>query len=127
MLDHHCHAFLRRAAPYTAAEYLGFFSEGGDAGIVANHTADSIFVRWATKELAQFFGCEPTLEAVLGARARFSLNDLAARMLRDANIPTLLIDYGLAGEDRYRLTRCASCCRSITSSRFCGLKRWHKT
>ena len=23
MLDHHCHAFLRRAAPYTAAEYLG--------------------------------------------------------------------------------------------------------
>ncbi len=100
ILDHHCHAFLRRETPYTTAEYLGFFSEGGDAGIVANHTANSIFVRWATKELAQFFGCEPTLDAVLATRAKFSMGDLAARMLSDANIPTLLIDYGLAGEDR---------------------------
>lgn len=100
ILDHHCHAFLQREIPYTAVEFLGFFSEGGDAGIVANHTANSIFVRWAAKELARFFECEPVLEAVLKARAPLPLQVLAERMLREANIPTLLIDYGLAGNGR---------------------------
>jgi predicted TIM-barrel fold metal-dependent hydrolase len=37
---------------------------------------------------------------VLAARAEIPLNELGARMLRDANIPALLIDYGLGGADR---------------------------
>jgi len=109
ILDHHCHAFLRRDAPYTAAEFLGFFSEGGDEGIVATHTANSIFVRWATKELASFFECEPTLEAVLSARAKMVLSDLAARLFRDAHIPVLLIDYGLAGPERLSVEAMREC------------------
>ena len=54
ILDHHCHAFLRRATPYSALEFQRFFSEGGDEGIVAEHTPNSVFFRWAIKELAQF-------------------------------------------------------------------------
>ncbi len=109
ILDHHCHAFLQRKTAYSITEYLRFFSEGGDDDIVAHHTANSIFVRWATKELARFFECEPTLEAVLNARTRLSLNDLAARMLHDANIPVLLIDYGLAGDDRLSVDGMRAC------------------
>src|SRR5512133_1163724 len=100
ILDHHCHAFIRRAAPYSALEFQGFFSEGGDSGIVAQHTPNSVFFRWAIKEIAQFLGCDPTTDAVLAARAAMSLNELGAHMLSDANIPILLIDYGLAGTDR---------------------------
>lgn len=100
ILDHHCHAFLNRATPYSALEFQRFFSEGGDEGIVAEHTPNSVFFRWATKELAHFLECAPTTEAVLAARATIPLNELGMRMLRDANIPVLLIDYGLAGEDR---------------------------
>jgi uncharacterized protein len=100
ILDHHCHAFLNRATPYSALEFQGFFSEGGDAGIVAEHTPNSVFFRWAIKELAHFLGCPPATEAVLAARASIPLNELGARMLRDANIPVLLIDYGLGGADR---------------------------
>jgi len=100
ILDHHCHAFLRRATPYSALEFQRFFSEGGDEGIVAEHTPNSVFFRWAIKELAQFLECAPTTEAVLAARAAIPLNELGVRMLRDANIPVLLIDYGLAGADR---------------------------
>src|SRR5574337_351791 len=95
ILDHHCHAFLRRETPYTAPEYQGFFSEGGDATIVARHTPNTVFFRWAIKELASCLGCAPTTEAVLAARAAMPLNQLGARMLREANIQTLLIDYGL--------------------------------
>ncbi len=100
ILDHHCHSLLRRETPYSAAEFQRFFSEGGDDGIVAEHTPNSVFFRWAVKEVAQFLGCAPTTEAVLAARAAIPLNELGARMLRDANIPVLLIDYGLAGADR---------------------------
>src|SRR5215471_13618989 len=100
ILDHHCHAFLKRSAPYSALEFQGFFSEGGDSGIVAQHTPNSIFFRWAIKEIAKFLGCDPTTEAVLAARAAMPLNELGARMLSDANIPVLLIDYGLAGANR---------------------------
>ncbi|HET8562266.1 MAG TPA: hypothetical protein VFM35_00190, partial [Candidatus Binatia bacterium] len=100
ILDHHCHAFLRRDTSYSELEFQRFFSEGGDDNIVAEHTANSIFFRWAIKELAKFLGCVPTTEAVLAARSEIPLNDLAAHMLRDASIPALLIDYGLAGADR---------------------------
>lgn|SRR5574341_611461 len=100
ILDHHCHAFLNRVMPCTALEYQGFFSEGGDEGIVANHTPNSVFFRWGIKEVAQFLGCASTAQAVLDARAATPLDKLGARMLRDANIPVLLIDYGLAGADR---------------------------
>src|ERR1044071_892592 len=100
ILDHHCHAFLKRATPYRALEFQQFFSEGGDAGIVAGHTPNSIFFRWGIKELANFLECAPTTEAVLEARASIPPNELGARMLRDAHIPTLLIDYGLGGADR---------------------------
>ena len=100
ILDHHCHAFLQRATAYSALEYQQFFSEGGDEGIVANHTPNSVFFRWGIKEVAKFLDCAPTTEAVVAARASTPLNELGARMLRDANIPALLIDYGLGGDSR---------------------------
>ncbi len=100
ILDHHCHAFLNRTTPCTALEFQGYFSEGGDEGIVAEHTPNSVFFRWGLKEIAQFLGCPPRTEAVLAARTAIPLNELGARMLGDANIPVLLIDYGLGGADR---------------------------
>lgn len=100
ILDHHCHSFIKRATPYKALEFQGFFSEGGDEGIVAEHTPNSVFFRWGVKEVARFLGCDPTTEAVLEARAAIPLYELGARMLQDANIPVLLIDYGLGGADR---------------------------
>jgi uncharacterized protein len=100
ILDHHCHSFLHRTTPYSPHEFQSFFSEGGDAGMIAEHTANSIFFRWGIKELAQFFECAPTTEAVVTTRASIPLNELGARMLRDAHVPALLIDYGLGGSDR---------------------------
>jgi hypothetical protein len=109
VLDHHCHSFLRRATPYSALEYQGFFSEGGDDKTVAEHTPHSVFFRWAIKEVAQFLGCPPTTEAVLAARSAMSLEALAERMFRDANIPALLIDTGLPGPGRLSLAEMRAC------------------
>jgi len=100
LLDHHCHALLSRAAPYTALEFQRFFSEGGDDGIVAEHTPNTVYFRWAVKELAHFLDCPPTIEAVLATRAAVPLQELGVRMLGEAHIPVLLVDYGLAGAER---------------------------
>lgn len=109
ILDHHCHAFLNRAASYTALDFQRFFSEGGDDGILAHHTPHSVYFRWAVKELAGFLGCTSETEAVLFGRAAIPLAELAGRMLRDANIPVLLVDYGLAGDERMSIDEMKTC------------------
>src|ERR1700730_5444387 len=100
ILDHHCHSFLRRETPYTAGEFAGFFSEGGDALTVARHTPNSIFFRWGIKQVARFLGCAPTTEAVLAARSAIPLEELARRTFKDANSPLLPIAPGLPGPCR---------------------------
>lgn len=100
ILDHHCHSFVEHDGAYTPFDFQRLFSEGGDDTIVAEHTAHSIFYRWAIKELAGFLGCEPTADAVIAARSARPMAELSRAMLADARIETLLIDYGLSGAGR---------------------------
>lgn len=101
ILDHHCHALLRNGGPFTALEFQRFFTESSDATIRARHVPNTVFYRWAIKELATFLGCAPTAEAVLTARAAIATADLAQRLFQDANITTLLLDYGFQSSETY--------------------------
>ena len=94
VLDHHCHSLLRRQTPFSQVEFQSFFSEGGDETIRARHVPNTIYFRWAIKELARFLGCDPATEAVLAARAAVPPNAWAGRLFGDANISLLLVDYG---------------------------------
>ena len=58
------------------------------------HVPETIFYRWAIRELATMLGCTPTTEAVLTARGRESPDALARRLLGEANIAVLLVDHG---------------------------------
>jgi uncharacterized protein len=58
------------------------------------HVPETIFYRWAIRELATMLGCAPTTEAVLTARGRMSADALARRLLGEANIAVLLVDHG---------------------------------
>ena len=64
VLDHHCHSLLRRQTPFSQVEFQSFFSEGGDETIRARHVPNTIYFRWAIKELARFLGCDPTADAL---------------------------------------------------------------
>ena len=94
VLDHHCHSLLRRQTPFSQVEFQSFFSEGGDETIRARHVPNTIYFRWAIKELARFLGCDPTADAVLAARTSLPPREWARRLFGDANIPLLLVDYG---------------------------------
>ena len=99
ILDHHCHSLLQRRAPFSLLEFQQFFSEGGNETIVAVHVPNTIYFRWAIKELARFLDCAPTPEAVLAARAALPPREWAGRLFRDANIPLLLVDHGFQRSD----------------------------
>lgn len=101
ILDHHCHALLRNGGPFTALEFQRFFTESGDATMRAQHVPHTVFYRWAIKELAAFLDCAPHAEAVLTARAAIASAELAHRMFQDANITTILLDYGFQSSETY--------------------------
>jgi predicted TIM-barrel fold metal-dependent hydrolase len=106
IIDHHTHALLREGGsssmtallreggPSSMAAFQSYFTESEDPRMHASHVGQSLFFRWAIKELAAYFDCEPTAAAVLAARNSLPLDELEARMLRDANLTLLAIDYG---------------------------------
>lgn len=101
IIDHHAHALKKLDVPMSMAEYQGYFSESPDPVMKARYVPDSIIWLWGIRELAEFLGCEPTAEAVLGARNAKPIKDLADSMWRDQNSETLLIDYGFRGAENY--------------------------
>jgi predicted TIM-barrel fold metal-dependent hydrolase len=100
IVDHHAHALLRRP-PAAVRDWLAFFTESREPEMVYGHVPHTLFFRYAVKALAGLLGCEPTPEAVLAARDRLGQHAWGDRLIRDANIATMLIDYGFRGEENY--------------------------
>ncbi len=94
IIDHHTHSLLRESGPFNLTAFQSFFTEAEDPRIHANYAGQTLFFRWAIKELAAYFGCETSPEAVLAARNSVPPNELAQRMFRDANLAVLIVDYG---------------------------------
>jgi uncharacterized protein len=65
------------------------------------HVPETVFYRWAIKELASALACAPTTDAVLAARHEGSSDALAGRLLRDAGITALLVDHGYRTEQTW--------------------------
>ena len=101
ILDQHCHALLRDGSVTDAARYASFFTESGDAAMHARHVPETVFYRWAIRELAGLFGCAPTTEAVLAARGAMPAEALARRLLGEAHIAALLVDHGYLAEQTW--------------------------
>lgn len=110
IIDHHTHSLLREGGPFSTtallreggpssmAAFQSYFTESEDPRMHASHVGQTLFFRWGIKELAAYFDCEPTATAVLAARNRLPLKELEVRMLRDANLAVLVVDYGYAAD-----------------------------
>nr|WP_243454847.1 amidohydrolase family protein [Meiothermus sp. CFH 77666] len=60
---------------------------------------DSLFFRRSLRDLAEFFGCEPSLEALEEARLRHPYLELARWLFAEANISHLLIEDSPGNDD----------------------------
>jgi len=67
----------------------------------ARHVPETVFYRWAIRELSAILACAPTTEAVLAARRSMSADALARRLLGEANIAVLLVDHGYLSDQTW--------------------------
>jgi len=102
LLDQHAHSLLLRQ-PATPLEFRACFTESDAAEVIERHVPWSLFYRRALRDLATFFGCAPTEDAVLGARSGWPLDRLVREMLADAGIAGILVDLGLRVQEHYNL------------------------
>lgn len=84
-----------------AVAYARFFTESGDPAMHARHVPETVFYRWAIRELAGFLDCAPTTDAVLAARGALSADALAGRLLDAANVAVLLVDHGYRSDETW--------------------------
>jgi uncharacterized protein len=91
LVDHHAHGILR-ARP-SLDEFRGLFSESPDPRQWP-HVAAGLTYRRAIRELAEFFGCEPTEAAVYEHRLATDPDEYASRLLRATGTELLLVDDG---------------------------------
>jgi hypothetical protein len=101
IIDHHAHPFLRRAATDDPERFRRWFTESTDAIIQRDHVPNGLLYRTAIRWLAEFLGCEATVEAVLAARAAYSEAEFTARLFADVNIGMVLCDYGYGSAEAY--------------------------
>jgi hypothetical protein len=91
LIDHHAHGILRERP--SLDEFRGLFSESPDPREWP-HVATGITYRRAIRELAAFFGCEPTEAGVYEHRLARDPGEYASALLRATGTETLLVDDG---------------------------------
>lgn len=97
IIDHHAHPFHRRASFADPVSYRSWFTESTDRLVHEQHVPHNLVFRLAVKWLAKLLDCEPTADAVFAARMGQDETAWAQRLMADANIATMIVDYGLRG------------------------------
>lgn len=91
IVDNHCHPVLLNQR-MDALEFRRHFTEASDDSFAMTHAANTIYYLWLLRQLAIFYGCERTEEAILATRNRVGADALLEHLLRAANIDTLIFD-----------------------------------
>ncbi len=105
VVDNHCHpVFLNQRMD--TLQFRNCFVEGNGTSFPERHLSNSVYYLWMLRQVADFYGCERTEEAVLAKRNSMSTEALLERLLPAANIDTLVIDTGYPpSEECYPLER----------------------
>jgi predicted TIM-barrel fold metal-dependent hydrolase len=75
-----------------AMGFRGYCTEGSDASLAERHVQNTVYYLWLLRQMALFYGCAQDEEAVLFARNRLDSESIVERLLRAANIDTLVLD-----------------------------------
>jgi uncharacterized protein len=100
IVDNHCHAILRQGEPRDLAGWRRLFTEGPGEETARVHVPGMLPYRRIIRQLAAFYGCEPSEDAVLAARQEIPFPSLVRRLFDAANIETLVLDTGFPPPDR---------------------------
>ncbi|MCY1627117.1 amidohydrolase family protein [Staphylococcus pettenkoferi] len=103
-VDVHCHPFVAPEKPHTVESFLNTLSlsvipdmftkqDISENGIVPGM---NMYLQLTIRRLAQFFQCEPHIEAVVEARNQHAEDyaNYTQSLYQDANITGMIVDYG---------------------------------
>jgi len=107
LYDHHAHALFREVV-WRSAPLESYFSEASDPELLARFGRDNLHFRRGIRDLAGFYGCSPTVDAVRDARQRADYPNLVQRMFAEARIGHWLIDDGLWVDELLSAANCAA-------------------
>jgi hypothetical protein len=95
VIDNHCHPMLL-TQQLDVWQFRRYFTEATHPSFVQQHLPNSVYYLWMLRQMASFYECERTEEAVLAARNSMSADMLLARLVQAANIETLVLDQAVA-------------------------------
>lgn len=91
VIDNHCHPILLRQQ-MDVREFRSYFTEATDVSFAERHVQHTVYYRWMLRQMADFYTCPRTEEAVLAARNSMSVAMLVNRLVQNAHIETLILD-----------------------------------
>ncbi|HVQ74056.1 MAG TPA: amidohydrolase family protein [Candidatus Binatia bacterium] len=121
LYDHHAHALFREEV-WRQAPIEPYFSEAEDPAMLADFVRDNLYFRRSIRDLAGFYGCAPTADAVRAARAGADYAGLAARMFAESGIAHWLVDDGLWTDQLLSAEECAALLPGIAVRRIVRLE-----
>ena len=121
LYDHHAHALFREAT-WRQAPLEPYFSEANDPTQLARFGRDTLTFRRGVRDLARFYGCAPTVEAVLAERQRGDYAELVQWMFAEARIRHWLIDDGLWTDQLLSVADCAAMVPGVAVRRIVRLE-----
>ena len=91
IFDHHAHSiYLER--PWREELLERYFNLSHDPVLLRGFGRDNLYFRRSLRDLAEFYGCEPRLEAVLEARQKPDYLELGRWLFAEANLTHWFID-----------------------------------
>lgn len=73
-------------------QFRRYFTEANAASFAERHVPNTIYYLWMIRQMASFYSCACSEEAVIAARNSMSADALLARLVREATIDTLVLD-----------------------------------
>lgn len=101
IFDHHARPLLHEQS-WREVPLETYFTEGNSPALMP-FVQDNLFFRRSLHDLAEFYGCEPTHEAVLVARQNQDYLDLCRFFFAESNITHLLLDDGVVSDKLWSL------------------------
>ncbi len=91
VVDNHCHPVLLKQQ-MDVVEFRSFFTEATDASFAEKHIPHTVYYLWMLRQLATFYDCDRSEEAIVTKRNSLSADELLERVITQAHIDTLVLD-----------------------------------
>lgn len=105
IFDHHAHPLHAPEATATPAGFRRWFTESTDPEIHEQHVETTLLFQTTIRWLSELLDCEPTVKDVVTARSSRPYDEWTRSLFIDANIETVLCDYGYSDEQAFNHER----------------------